>query len=246
MSHAVSLDQDKLFSGAPIYFPFANTFTYQDIMRSIVLLTLVVVTFTLTGCGGMHSVMPTGNLEFDSRMSETVFLNSDKLSDERTKIYVRAANTSSFTDIDFQKLITERLLARGFKVTRNAKDAMFVLQANLLYFGEEDSSHTMEGALAGGVGGAIIGGVAAKSGTGALAGGAGGAVLGAALGTLSNTTSIIAITDMMIEERQGKSLVGVARTRLVTRAKQFNANKPELYNILRDKTPTQVAGQFGG
>lgn len=214
-------------------------------MKKILFLTLTVVVFSLTGCGAMHSVLPEGNLDFDSRMSSTVFLDSDKLSDPATKIFVRGANTSSFTDIDFQKAITDHMLARGFKLTKNSKEATFVMQANLLYFGEEDSQHTMDGMLAGAAVGAVGGGIA-KGGSGALIGAGGGALLGAAVGSMTNTTSIIAVTDILIEERKGKTLTPVAQTRLVTRVKQFNGDKPKMYELLRSKTPVQVAGQFGG
>ncbi|TSK07813.1 MAG: hypothetical protein FPO08_00420 [Geobacter sp.] len=137
--------------------------------------------------------------------NKTIFLNPENLD---KPIYVRATNTSDFQEIDLTQLIKDKITAAGRNVTSNPKDAAYQLQANLLFLGEEKKGMTMEGAVAGGVGGALAGAMLANNrsmnGYGgsmtALAVGAAGAGLGALAGSMVHVDTYSGVVDISIKE----------------------------------------------
>lgn len=210
-------------------------------MRNAIIAVIVVTTvFTLTACSALNH----RELQLDSKMSETVFLNPDTLS-QGAPIYIRFGNTSTYQDADLAKLLADKLIARGYKVTTNAKKALFTIQASLLYIGEETERYTMEGAILGGVGGALGGASATNNKlAGGTAGGTAGAGLGALIGSMIPVDSIIGIIDIKIDERRGGSLAEVAKTRIVVEAKETMMDKAKVKALVADKIAAQVAGIF--
>lgn len=191
----------------------------------------------LSGCSAIQN----RNLAIDSKMSQTVFLSADKLS-EGAPVYIRFANTSGYVGADFAALLRAKLESRGYKVTTDAKKAGFLLQANLLYLGEEGRGMTADGALLGGVGGAGAGAVVAD-GTGAMIGGGLGASLGALVGSMLSVDTILGVVDIQVEERDGRELTPI-RCRIVTTAKQFEMDKNAVKARIADTLAAQVAGIF--
>lgn len=165
---------------------------------------LLAVTLALPGCAAISH----RNLEVQAKMSDTVFLNPDVLESGKP-IYVRVTNTSDFQEIEFGKAIKDQIVAGGRKVTTNPKEASYLLQANLLYLGEEKKDMTMEGALVGGVGGALGGAAILQSagmknyGSAGLAGlaiGAAGAGIGALAGSMVHVDTYMGLVDISIKE----------------------------------------------
>ncbi len=167
------------------------------------LLALVVATMSMTGCAAISH----RNLEVHAKMSDTIFLEPEVLESNKP-IYVRVTNTSDFSEIDFGQAIKDKITAAGRKVTTNPKDASYLLQANLLYLGEQKKDMTMEGAVAGGVGGALAGAMIANGngirnyggGLTGLAVGAAGAGLGALAGSLVHVDTYVGVVDVSIKE----------------------------------------------
>ena len=160
-------------------------------------------TLALPGCAAISH----RNLEVQAKMSDTVFLDPEVLESGKP-IYVRVTNTSDFQEIDFGKAIKDRITASGRLVTSNPKEANYVLQANLLYLGEEKKDMTMEGAVAGGVGGVLGGATIARSagmngyggGLTGLAIGAAGAGIGALAGSMVHVDTYLGLVDISIKE----------------------------------------------
>jgi hypothetical protein len=156
---------------------------------------------TMTGCAAISH----RNLEVKAKMSDTVFLDPEVLESGKP-IYVRVTNTSDFQEIDFGNAIKAKIRAAGRVVTTNPKEASYLLQANLLYLGEQKKDMTAEGALLGGVGGAI-GGMAVGSSMGGYGGGAtglaiglAGAGLGALAGSVVHVDTYLGVVDISIKE----------------------------------------------
>ncbi|MCY4042792.1 MAG: complement resistance protein TraT [Candidatus Dadabacteria bacterium] len=67
------------------------------------------------------------------RMADSIFLNPPEV--DNPSVYVRIRNTSG-KDIDLQGVVIQKLRSLGYKLTRNASSATYVLQANLLFADE--------------------------------------------------------------------------------------------------------------
>lgn len=166
-------------------------------------LLLMITTLTLPGCAAIAH----RNLEVQAKMSDTIFLNPEVLESGRP-VYVRVTNTSDFQEIDFGRSIKEKIIASGRQVTSNPKEASYLLQANLLYLGEEKKDMTMDGALAGGVGGVLAAGAALDhsnmngygKGLTGLAIGAASAGIGALAGSMVHVDTYMGLVDISIKE----------------------------------------------
>lgn len=172
---------------------------HKTASKLVVLCTLAAL--SLPGCAAIEH----RNLQVSAKMSDSIFINPENLD---KPIYVRATNTSDFQEIDLTQLIKDKITAAGRNVTSNPKEAAYQLQANLLFLGEEQKGMTMEGAVAGGVGGALAGGMLANSRSmnnygGTLTGlavGAAGAGIGALTGSMVHVDTYAGVVDISIKE----------------------------------------------
>jgi len=171
-------------------------------MRIILnLVATVLVIITLTGCGALSTAIEKRNLDVQTKMSTSVFL--EPVAPEQQIVYVRVRNTTD-KDIDIEQQIKDSFASNGFIITRNPKQAQFMVQANLLQVGKGDASSARK-ALESGFGGAILGlGVAAVSSSSATGFGVAGLV-GGLVGTVANSmvkdVYYTMITDVEIRQR---------------------------------------------
>jgi hypothetical protein len=111
-------------------------------------LLLVGVILTLSGCGASYSKVGTNlsgekveitkkDVHAKTKMSETIFL--EPVAPAEQIIYFRFRNTSD-EDLDVSARLKSRFEKLGFRVTRNPKEANFLVQANLLKVGEMDEA----------------------------------------------------------------------------------------------------------
>ncbi|MGC9605708.1 MAG: complement resistance protein TraT [Minisyncoccia bacterium] len=178
-------------------------------------LALLAAATCLSGCAATEVALEHKDLKVSTQMSSTIFLDVENRT-ART-VYLDVRNTSD-KDIDVRPLIESRLVAQGYTVTPNAKEAFYILQMNILQVGVADPSAAHEslyagwgGQLAGGVAGAMIGGNRTSNsfggamngaGIGGLVGGAGELIAGA---LVKNVTYSI-ITDLQILERTDEAV----------------------------------------
>lgn len=231
---------------------------------------LVIGAFSLTGCAAIQH----RNLEVSAKMSETIFLDAEKLS-ENNKVYVRVTNTSDFQEINFGDVLKGKLSAKGRVVTPNPKEAAYIVQANVLYIGEEKQDMTYEGAIAGGYGGAIAGAIMARNsglGNQLLVGGATGLVaagVGALAGSMIHVDSYVGVCDIQLKEQVDGGVVGKVtsnlkqgngtevhterktesdkqeyRTRIGVKAVQTNIDRKVAAETIADRLASQISGLF--
>lgn len=140
----------------------------------------------LAGCQAATIALDKQELDVQTHMSETVFL--DPVSPSEKTIYISARNTSDHPEIDLKQQIAAKLRARGYTIVDDPKQAHFMMQMNVLQAGPVDPaqknaflSSGYGSALDGVVAGAAAGGLTSYA-TGSTAAGVG---VGAAVGVAS-------------------------------------------------------------
>ncbi|MGD9624958.1 MAG: complement resistance protein TraT [Arcobacter sp.] len=172
------------------------------LIKSFLLLvsTLLLGVF-FSGCGAASTAIEKRNLEIQTKMSDSVFL--EPVSPEKQIVYVKIRNTTD-KDIDIEEQVKSSISAKGFKVTNNPDEAYFMIQANVLQIGRTDETGS-DSALQSGFGGGLLG-----AGVSAATGGSGnnigvGAAIGAVAGLLANTMVkdiyYSMVTDVEIRQR---------------------------------------------
>lgn len=89
------------------------------------------IALTLTGCSGAYTRMAKSDMDIKTNMTKTIWLTPTNPED--TKIFIQSRNTSdnqSFSDLD--RYIKFALESKGYQITKNPKQADFVLQTNVL------------------------------------------------------------------------------------------------------------------
>lgn len=163
------------------------------------MLSMVAVQFT--GCGAAHTAIKKRNLDVQTKMSETIFL--EPTTPDKRVIFVDVRNTSD-KEMDVKGDILNNLKANGYTITNDPSKAQFMLQANVLQVGKTDL-RSAQSALQGGFGGAVVGAAAGyaahPSGSNAAVGGLIGAAVGVVADALVDDTYYSMITDVQIRER---------------------------------------------
>jgi hypothetical protein len=138
------------------------------------------------------------NLETQLQLQQSVFISPDSI--DSRPVYLRVSNQTGKPEINFDALITRKFEAKGYKVTKNPKEAGIRLLVNFVYLDKARVGMSREGAIAGGFGGAIIGGLATQNTTGAGIGAAIGAGVGAVVGVFVTVDTWYGVVDVLIEE----------------------------------------------
>jgi hypothetical protein len=90
----------------------------------------------LAGCAATQVALEHKDLVVETRMSATIFLDVESRVDK--SIYLDVRNTSG-SDVAVELLVRALLEQRGYQVLPEAKDACYVLQANVLQVGLANS-----------------------------------------------------------------------------------------------------------
>ena len=160
----------------------------QFMLRSFISLIGVL---TLLGCAATHTAISKRNLDVQTKMSASIFLEPVEI--EKQTVYVQVKNTSDKPELDLSQDVKNVIAAKGYKIVNNPKDAHYLLQANILQVGKTDLRET-ESALTKGYGGALSG-IAVGTTVGAMHG-HGNSVLG--LGLLGGIAGTV--TDAMVKD----------------------------------------------
>ena len=100
-------------------------------MRSIIRLICCSVTaLTLFGCAATQTAISKRNLDVQTKMSDSVFL--DPVTPKDKTIFVQIKNTSDKPDIDVASPIKQSIAAKGYRLMDDPDQANFILQANIL------------------------------------------------------------------------------------------------------------------
>jgi hypothetical protein len=185
--------------------------------RLLVVLTLAI---GLGGCAAATTAISKRNLDVQTRMSETVFL--DPAPPRFRTVLVDIRNTSDKPDFDLRPAIVREIEMRGYRVVDDPGQAQYMLQANVLQAGKSTES-AAESAYNSSFGSVLVGGAAGGA-AGYGLGKAGGSdvgltIAGALLGAMASAiadafvsdTTYTVITDLQISER-ARSSVTVTET----------------------------------
>lgn len=182
----------------------------QTVMQGIKLINGVSILILLTSCAATSTVIEHRNLETDTKLSQTIFL--DPVSQNQKTIFLAVKNTSQ-ESLTIDKSLKHALEERGYRVVNSPEKAHYMLQANILKVGKMSLSAS-QSALGGGFGSALAG-----AGTGAalgalsghtnsvITGGLAGGVIGLAADSFVKAVNYTMITDVQISERVGKGAV---------------------------------------
>jgi hypothetical protein len=166
----------------------------------------------LAGCAASTTAISKRNLDVQTKMTETIFL--DPVPPGQRTVFVQVRNTSDKPDFDIEPAVRSALESRGYRVVDDPTEAHYLLQANVLQAGR-NSEGAAEGSFAGGFGSTILGG-AAGAGAGRVLSEnpgviIGGALAGAAISAVADafvqdvTYSII--SDLQVSERAADGVV---------------------------------------
>ena len=188
-----------------------------------------------------------GNARIAARMSSTIFLQP--IATQKRVVLVVGHNTSSARNLQLSSYLREALRQKGYHLTDNPDRAEYILQYNLRYLGRENKNHTIQGAIAGGFGGAILENAVAgggyASGGQTLRAGIIGAGIGALVGYLASENRYIMVVDIQVEQRSPD-----AQTRTRTEAREGLGNVttsrsagPKGWQIYRTRLVGEAAGR---
>jgi len=174
-----------------------------------VVLALVVISM-LAGCGAMTTAIQYKDLNVQTRMSESIFL--DPVSPDQRIVWVEVRNTTDQREIDvIGDALRTALVAKGYRVATDPNIAHFQYQVNVLYVGKLEQA-AINSAMGAGFGGPIAGigaGLVAGAayggphaiGIGGLAGGLVGGLAEVIAGSLVKAVAFTVITDIQLSER---------------------------------------------
>jgi len=157
----------------------------------------------LNGCAAVQTGIKYRNLETQTKMSNTVFL--DPVSDDKKTVWLDIKNTSD-QQLDLMK-VNALVAARGFRVVTDPEKAHYRLQGNILHAGKTTVT-AAERTLLSGYGGALVGmgaGAAIGAASGSIPGMYGGAIGGAIVGGLAEVIAnslVAAVTYVVVADIQ--------------------------------------------
>lgn len=205
--------------------------------KSIKNTSLVLSIVLLTSCAATEVALSHKNIETQTTLSKTIFL--DPVPDSQKSVFIVVKNTSDQQSFDISHSLTQAFRAHGYKVMSNPSDAHYKVQANILSVGKVSKSasqsapgHGFGSALAGGATGAAAGSLSGNS-TAMLAGGLVGGIGGLAVDSLVKDVNFTMIVDLQISERKNaKGSYERYTTRVVSHTNRVNLSfataKPSL------------------
>lgn len=197
----------------------STTVTNSPALKALYKITVIFsVIWALTACQAMHTAVKKRNLDVQTKMSETIFL--EPVSPSKRIAYVDFRNTSD-KELPVKDLILNKIQANGFKLTDDPEQANYMLQVNVLQVGKSDLRASQD-ALTAGFGGAAIGAGAGALGSSSGRDVVGMGLLGAAAGVIGDAlvddTLYTMITDVQVRERPLKG-------EIVTQTQATNASQ---------------------
>ena len=213
--------------------------------KTIGMAALLAAAVLLSGCAATHVAISKRDLDVQTKMSSTIFL--DPVPKDKQTIYLQVRNTSDRPDFRIEDSIRSGIAGRGYKIVTDAGQAHYMLQINVLQAGKIDPA-AAQAAFAAGYGGAMAGVLAgAAVGSGSTRDAAAGGLLGGIIETVSGafvkdvTYSII--TDLQISERNGGGWKRY-QTRVLSTANKVNLEFPEAQPNLEKGLIASISGLF--
>lgn len=164
-------------------------------------------TVLLSGCAATQLAIEKRELDVQTKMSDTIFL--DPTAESKRTIFVQIRNTSDKPDFDISSDVTAAIAAKGYRIVNDPDSAQFVLQANILQVGKvaPSAAQMQFGGYGSQLQAAFLGaGTVAALGSRSASGILGAGLLAGVVDTVANAAVkdvyYTAITDVQIRERQ--------------------------------------------
>ena len=187
---------------------------FRNVTVNVIVLGILV--WGMSGCKALHTSIAKKDLDVQTKMSDSIFL--DPVGPDKKVIFIVVRNTSDKDNFDIETPITAAIAKRGYKVTDDPDEAHYRLQANVLSVAKT-SPTAAEAALGSGYGG-VLGGAAAGAGVGIATGhgstgGVAGGLIGSVVGGLTETVAdafvkdvlFMAVTDVQLVEKAAKGVI---------------------------------------
>ena len=94
--------------------------------KSIIFLGLLL---TMVSCSTMHTVISKRNLDVQTKMSDTIWL--EPAAANQKTVFVKVSNTSG-KNLNIEQKIISVLSAKGYRIVNDPAEAKYWLQANIL------------------------------------------------------------------------------------------------------------------
>jgi outer membrane lipoprotein SlyB len=180
---------------------------YPTMKKSIFVVAFMSLALMLTGCSATNTLVKKRNLDVQTKMSNTVFL--DPVAPSKRTVFLQIRNTSDKPNLDIKSDIKANIESRGYKVLDNPDKAHYMIQANILQVGKSDlrdSENFLSQGFGSAVGGALVGAqFGGGSGRGATS--LAGAAIGLVADALVEDVYYSMITDLQISERASAGVV---------------------------------------
>lgn len=175
----------------------------KHLYKSLTLLVAILVATFMSGCAATSMAISKRNLDVQTKMSNTVFL--DPVAADKHTLVIQVRNTSDKPSFQIEQDLKAAISSKGYKVVDDPAKAHYMLQVNILQVGKMDIS-AAQGILSSGFGGAVTGMavVAAAGGhsnRGVLTGGILGGITSTVADALVKDVTFAAVTDLQISER---------------------------------------------
>ena len=179
-------------------------------MKYTKLLLMCSISLVLGGCAAAHTMISKRNLDVQTKMTDTIFLNP--VDDAQKTVYVQIKNTSDKSGFNIEGKIRNALENKGYTVVNSLNKAYYLVQANILQVGKIDPS-AAEKSFAGGYGsfvrttgtGVVTGALLSNGrGHGMLAGGLVGGLVDTVANAVVKDVTYTVITDLQISEKAAR------------------------------------------
>lgn len=200
----------------------------------IILLSIGVM-FIFASCSTVHTVISKRNLDVQTKMSDTIWL--EPVAPAQKTVFVEIRNTTG-KNLNIDQKIKTTLVSKGYKIVEDPSQAKYWLQANILKVDkinltEDNQGGFSDAVLAGGVG-AFLGGQRSGGVYTAVGWGLAASAIATVADALVKDIKYAMVTDVLITEKTEKTVnvatknsikQGSSGTRISTSTEQTNMDK---------------------
>ena len=180
----------------------------MKIFRNIL---ISITALALASCASIGTAIDKRNLDVQTKMTNTIFL--DPVAPSLRTIFIQVRNSSDKQEFRIESEVKARISEKGYRIVDDPSKAHYILQANILQVGQI-SKAAAESSFAGGYGdlaaGAVAGGLIGGGGNQSPVGTVAGALIGAGIAFAADhmvkDTSYAVVTDLQISERTKKGV----------------------------------------
>lgn len=205
-----------------------------------------IIGIALAGCSAMQTEFGKHNLDVQTRMTRTIFL--DPVAPEKKSVFVDVKNTSGKNAFNLKERLTGAIASKGYVIETNPARAHFLVQANVLQIAKIDLNEC-NSAFDSGFGGALFGaalaGVAGADSRALAGAGLAGAIVGIAADAMVKDNYYTIITDVQLAERVKSGKGDEWRkypTRIVSTANKANLQLAQATPLLVDELVNSISG----